>query len=107
MTFFAMPMTCHQSLERQAAGIRELIEADYNAIRVPVLKRLRADYTERSEPTSDISGETATFNVQKAFGPAPFVGDPRYEEAVYVWKAAIDRAGRWVAGEARLHWKRL
>lgn len=105
MTFFAMPMTCHPSLNRQAAGVRELIDADRGAIRVPVVKPLRATYQKQSEPTSDMATTVATFEIQKATGPAPFVGDPRHERADYMWKVAIDSAGRWVAGEATLHWR--
>lgn len=35
---------------------------------------------------------------QRAWGPAPYVGDP----FVYVWNCACDQHGRWVAGTQKI-----
>lgn len=105
MTFLAMPMTCHPSLERQADGVRAMIGSGYRDIVLPVLKRAEAIYSDKSMPTESLMGKTM-LRVNKAVGGAPFIGDSLLCDAKYVWYVAQDDAGRWIATDSELRWRR-
>ena len=105
MTMFAMPMTCHPSLEFIAAGVRDYMRAGRYSISFATQRRPSAFTAEETEPTSEVMTNVTTLKVGKACGPASFIGDPRHGRADYVWLYASDSAGRWVAGESRLFWR--
>lgn len=63
------------------------------------------DMPRRLEPATDITSmelelDRITLQKRKAWGPAPFVGEP----FAYVWWYATDKYGRSVAGDARIEY---
>lgn len=61
---------------------------------VPVPRRVRFD---ESEP---VATACAVLTKRRAFGPAPYVGDP----FVYIWWAATDQHGRSIASDSRIEY---
>lgn len=101
-----MPETAHPAYTSNASAVRALMAADRPYIAVP--RTYRAAYVMAEEvgpPTEPIRAVVLT--VRKAAGPAPFVGDPRVTRAMYVWRVAVDDAGRHVAGPATLQWAQV
>ena len=106
LTGLPMPDTAHPAYASNAAGIRSLIVDGAPVVRVPRLYRTTHAFTADEKPMAPTEPlRTLSLSVRKIAGPAPFVGDPREETAWYVWRVAIDNAGRHVAGPAELHWK--
>lgn len=105
---FEYPGTQHASIsESTANAVRRMMSDGARDVRVPILRNAAADYRAEgaSAPVSAISDAVAVFNVKTAAAPAPFVGDPILNLAVYLWRIAVDEYGRWIAGEARLVWQ--
>ena len=71
--------------------------ADHHHIRLPVPPPVRAWLLEEPDPSIPDFRELLLTR-EKCWGPAPYTGWP----FVYVWSAASDHLGRWIAGEARI-----
>lgn len=101
-----MPNTAHPAYESKAAGVRALMDGR-RAILVPRGMSASAAFVSEGEefPTADMMPRTNMLTVRRCVGLAPFVGDPGWNDARYLWEVAIDDAGRWVAGPARLAWQ--
>lgn len=92
------PNTVHPGFEDQAASVRQFMAAGHHQVVLPKSRRLLLSLVESD---ADIrSWDTTTLTVHRVWAPAPYVGDP----FVYVWPVAVDRAKRWVAGEAHAQW---
>lgn len=101
-----MPGTVHPAYASNAPAVRELMSGR-DHVRVPRPWRPAFVSDEgAASPTSIEPLRALTLTVRKCVGPAPFVGDPRLKVAVYVWRVAVDDAGRHVAGDAELVWSR-
>lgn len=99
--YVPMPMTCHPFYAAMAESIRQHLHL--GNVRVMLPQSVEALMTSsREKPVSDMSVRDAVLTVKKVAGPAPFVGDPIWQDGWYHWKAAVDDMGRHVAGEATL-----
>lgn len=102
VTQVPMPDTCHPAYESNAAFVRSWNRDD--PVRIPRPYRpafAMADAAAYpSEPLRAIA-----LTPRKCMGGAPFVGDPRVQDARYVWRAFVDDAGRHVATSAELVWR--
>jgi hypothetical protein len=70
-----------------------------DVIQWPINRPMTID--DQTYPTSP-APQPLTLTRQKAAGPAPFIGDARYETGWYEWWVATDTLGRAIAGESRL-----
>jgi hypothetical protein len=100
--YVPMPMTCHPHYGNQADAIRSAIPRLSHLSVVAPGVPLLADYSDGDKPVMGAAFPTVTLDVKKCVGPAPFVGDPIWQDGRYEWKAAVDPLGRHVAGEAHL-----
>lgn len=97
----AMPNTCHPSLTHAMDYVRELNKDHVFVAMVKPLRNLKEEvYPEMAEAFHKVLLTRKT-----CVGLAPFVGDPRMNEARYVWSVWVDDYGRHVAGEAELVWQ--
>jgi hypothetical protein len=70
-----------------------------DSIRVPVMPRLHVSFTElEPDVIAQPTIRALTLTKQRAFGPAPYVGQP----FAYVWPCAVDELGRAIAGDAKI-----
>lgn len=99
--YVPMPMTAHPHYESQADGIRSMLTSERYAIRVFEPRHLTASYAAAPAPL-DAAPTDRILSVKRAAGPAPFVGDPLWQQGFYDWYAAVDDLGRHVAGGATL-----
>lgn len=94
------PNTVHPWMASKADFVRGLMaKGEYRVLLAAPRKPL---YRFISEPEQDPStlapaDDVLHLDVRRCMGAAPFVGDP----FVYVWKVAVDKYNRWVAGESR------
>ena len=97
------PGTAHPALARHAEAVRRS-PAHLGYVRIPVIRAISAAFTGPDEmiPTSEVASSALTLTRGKCAGPAPFVGDPRREQAFYAWPVWTDEYGRHIAGEAEL-----
>lgn len=97
------PDTCHPVYEPQASVIRPFLDVR-SAIQVALPRRPeRLTWAGGTpKPTAEMRVDVKTLVVKKCWGPAPFVGDPLWQEGGYFWKVAIDDLGRHVSGSSRL-----
>jgi hypothetical protein len=100
--YVPMPETAHPFYESQAPGIRRLLESSRYAIEVFTPRRVSVSFTATTPIAADLDMPRKTLTIKKCAGPAPFIGDPVWEQGWYVWRVAMDDLGRHVAGEARL-----
>lgn len=103
-----MPNTCHPALSHQADFVR-----NFNQHVVQILgvlpKAMRAYRMGAGEtyPAEEVMTKRMILTRQTIWAPAPFVGDPRYEIAGYVWSAWLDDYKRHICSDAKLEWRRL
>jgi hypothetical protein len=72
--------------------------SDLNVIVLPVMPKLRAGFRSEDDSPDVPSVRRLTLTRIKAWGPAPYVGDP----FVYMWMCAYDELGRMIAGESHI-----
>jgi len=89
-----MPNTAHADL----AGIR--VEGSCPVVFLPTPGMVAAY---RSDPEIVVTApiDRIVLERRKCAGPAPFVGDPIWEQAVYTWPVWVD-GDYWIAGDAEL-----
>ena len=103
--YVPMPMTCHPFYDGKDEGVRALLDRRF--IHVAEIQRLApAQFLQPGTegPVTSLPVRRRTLEVKKCAGPAPFVGDPD-NPAMYLWNAAVDDAGRHIAGPAQLEWR--
>lgn len=93
------PNTEHPWMARHARFVREWMTDDshYQVLLAAPRKPL---YRFISEPETDVTvdaNDHLVLDIRRCVGAAPFVGDP----FVYMWKVAVDKYQRWVAGDSR------
>lgn len=97
------PMSCHPHYAEQADGIRALLHL--SEIRVPRANVVASwAAPDDARPIEPAVSRVDTLTVKRLAGPAPFVGDARFQVAWYTWRAAVDHVGRHVAGDSTLEW---
>lgn len=95
------PNTCHPAFTFAAGFVRT---RDLNVVRIPGIAATNLRYSVEEDLSTDVP--TSTYLARKKFwAPAPFVGDPRINDARYVWDVWMDKYDRHVAGDARLVWR--
>ena len=95
------PNTCHPALSHSAEFIRKF---NKNLVRIPSITRPTAAFKAVDELHSaePLTPRYMVLARSRAWAPAPFVGDPRYEQAVYVWSIWMDDHRRHVSGDCEL-----
>lgn len=103
-TVVPMPDTAHPALEQYAEVVRS---AKIDPIRISVPRAIAASRVDPGElyPTAEIGLSFLTLTYRKCAGPAPFVGDPQWRTAVYIWRVWTDDYGRHVGGSAQMVWR--
>lgn len=95
------PDTSHPYYADKAEGIRAYLHLP--SLRVAETRMPgAASFTVADKPIFRAATNIRTLTVQRCAGPAPFVGDPIWEDGWYVWAVAADDLGRHVAGPATL-----
>lgn len=97
---FPMPETAHPSLERHAAFVRNLDNAN---VLLPTRAPRASLMTEDAFPTSAMP-EPVRLDRRRVWAPAPAVLRHPGDRAAYMWSAWLDNMGRHITGPAELVW---
>ena len=102
--YVPMPMTCHPVFEGQAEAIRSGIDSGRYALEWIAPRRIDAHYSswDDDKAVTNVDLPIVRLDIKKCVGPAPFVGDPIWQDGWYTWRVAIDPSGRHVAADATL-----
>ncbi len=96
---FPWPNTAHPAYAGPANSIRRFMAEGRRSLMLPVpLSGRIFSAADEPYPPALPSFETRTLLVKRAWGKAPYVGDP----FIYVWDVAADDMGRWVSGPTRI-----
>lgn len=99
-----MPDTCHPAYESNAEFVRSWRRDE--PVRVARPYRLSFAFAEEAPfPTATEPLRFMVLTPRKCVGGAPFVGDPKAQDARYVWRAFMDDAGRHISTTAELVWR--
>jgi hypothetical protein len=103
-TCVPMPDTCHPAYASNAEFVRSWRRDD--PVRIP--RPYRPAYAFADEALYPVAEplRSLVLTPRKCMGGVPFVGDPRVQDARYVWRAFMDDAGRHIATSAELVWAR-
>lgn len=101
-----MPNACHPALSHQADFVRNFHNPGHVLQIYGMPRQAMSTYT-KGESESYPSSEEITPNRlfltrRKVVGLAPFVGDPRLEDARYLWYAWVDHYGRYICTDSEL-----
>lgn len=99
------PGSCHPALSHAADFVRK-----FNRNHVRIMGSMGRSSLLIRAPETDVAPTSIAFSTtiltrKKCYGPAPYVGDPRVNEAAYFWSIWVDDYGRSIAGEAELIWR--
>ncbi len=96
------PNTCHPAFSHAAKFVREF---NRGHVRISMVRSAPA-YMEDVQPCPESpTNDHLVLSRKKACGPAPFVGDPLINEAVYTWSIWVDNQGRYISGDSELFWR--
>lgn len=105
--YVPMPDTCHPHYADKADGIRSMLVGRRPIVvaEVASVSAFVSDGTQK--PVSDAVIRQRIMDIKKCYGPAPFVGDPLWQQGGYFWWVAVDDLGRHVSGpaELRIDWR--
>lgn len=99
-----MPETCHPALSHAEDFVRKYNRDHVRIMGIKVRGKALMAAEKSTYPTS-VETNTAILTRKKFYGPAPFVGDPLFNDAAYFWPVWVDDYGRHIAGEATLQWR--
>lgn len=97
------PLDCHPAYADKP-WVRDWVsgkQPQYNTyqLHVPIRQSPRLEYVE-ADPSRPEVINRLTMQRHKAFGAAPYVGDP----FVYVWWVGVDNLGRHVCSDSAIHY---
>lgn len=94
------PNTAHPSFERQASGVRQLIErGEHTVLLPPPMRPLARWLADPNPPAMEdfMPPELVRLDVRRCFALAPWTERP----FVYMWRVAVESStNRWVAGDS-------
>lgn len=99
------PNTEHPGLIDQARFIREKNKPHVVIMQTPRITAIGPAYdNEYIKPETYVPIKKHILARTWCTGPAPFVGDPIWEDARYFWPMWKDDLGRFVTGDSALEW---
>lgn len=91
------PNTAHPYFDHAAPFVRRLMDEGKHVVLLPGPIKPLYHYLIDLEPDpTSIQDTRVVLDVRRVSEPAPYVGDP----FDYRWRVAVDRHGRWVAGDS-------